>query len=215
MGKILGRIARVVGFGASAKVLSRFMGVHSVLPFVFSTTDFDPPTAVAYNAVGGSHLGAELDTRVLHAVQGKLQCASYISVRDKETKAILEAMSIDSAKLSPDCAVLLSRIFPIDELTNNASPSLIEACHEFRNGYVCFQSALAHVDGNSELIAKKLLLLSERTSLGVMIFVIGSAPGHLDQVAAAQIVKHIPQSAQVRVTLTKTVQDVMYVIAHS
>lgn len=215
IGILINRITRLFGFRASAQFFSRIMGIPSLLPFVYSKDDFSPGTLVVYNAVGGSHLTTEKCSLVKHMVSEKLRGSSYISVRDHETKDLLDMMGIGNVRLSPDCAVLVSDLFPYDELSHQVGDELKAHCMGFKDGYVCFQSALTYVLGKERSIAEMLVQLQLTTGLGVLIFNIGRAVGHSDQDAAAAISQYISGNDNIRVVDTRTIHEVMYVISRS
>lgn len=214
LGAFVSRIARGVGFRIPAFIFSRLMGVPSVLPFVYSNDDF-LGALVAYNAVGGSHLATERDISLSEIVATKLKAASYISVRDRATKKIFDRMNVGDIQLSPDCAVLLSDLFPIHELSSKVDDELKALCSSFGDGYICFQSALMYVIGEEQAIAETIVQLQERSGLGVVIFAIGRATGHSDQDAATAIFQHISGNLHIKVVDTKSIYEIMYVIARS
>ena len=215
LGNLISRICRRLGFRMPAYFFSRIMGVPSSLPFVYSNNDFSHGARVVYNAVGGSHLGSEKNNLVGSIVANKLRAVSYISVRDQATKNILDEMNVGNVRLSPDSAVLLSDIFSLDELSLKVSDELKATCSALGGNYICFQSALMYVIGKEHFIAEKIIRLQEKSSFNILIFAIGRAAGHSDQDAASAIFKHIRNNAHIKVVDTRTIYEVMYVIARS
>jgi len=215
LGSLISRLTRLLGFQVSANILSKLMGVPTALPFVYSNDDFPAGALVAYNAVGGSHLANDEDNAVRNAVAAKLKDVSYISVRDDKTKRILEKLNVKPVHLAPDCAVLLSDLFEIHELSQRVSGELRGLCADFKNGYICFQSALTYVVGREKAIAQMLNKLQAVTGLGVVIFVIGRAPGHCDHDAASLVKQHLSEDRQIKLFASDTIFEVMYLIAMS
>ncbi|MDT0182962.1 polysaccharide pyruvyl transferase family protein [Microbacterium sp. ARD31] len=82
------------------------------LPFV-PPPDICSATAVAYSSVSGSHIHA-LDRREIEYLRSAMQAARYISVRDRETQAILATIGVDAA-LAPDSVAVFGLHTPPTE----------------------------------------------------------------------------------------------------
>lgn len=214
--KFINRGSKFLGSSVSAYVISRLLGVKSLLPFVFAPEDFSRKVKIAYNAVGGSHVKDE-NNFVRDTLVSKLKNADYISVRDQETKDFLAKGGVENVELSPDCAILLSHIFPYESLGSRAGPCAHNVVNKFSRGYVCFQSAASYVKGNEAVIKFQVLDLIKRTGFGVVFFAIGRATGHSDH-EIFDFIKNdydLNKSPDVVVCDCDSIFDLMWVISNS
>lgn len=214
---ILIRIAcKLAGDRFSSYFLSKIMKVNSRLPFVYNKSDFSRDVKVAYNAVGGSHIKEKGDF-VRNLLIEKISKSDYISVRDLDTKHYLESKGVNNVNLSPDCAILLSRLFPRTKLKELAGKDIQQFTEKFQTGYLCFQSAFAYIDGHEEIIRKQLSEVNKITGMSVVVFAIGRATGHSDQNTFKAIFSdNSPESLNgIFISNCETVFDIMWLIANS
>lgn len=85
-------------------------------PYTISAKHLKINIAIIYNSVGGGALDVMKDE--LNEIRNILLTSSYISVRDRNVQEIL---SLNNIVLSPDSAILLSKIYSKSELFNKAS----------------------------------------------------------------------------------------------
>ncbi len=213
--KVFNRITAILGDRISSYIFSRLMRVNSRLPFVFSRTDFSHQVKVAYNAVGGSH-AKDASEYIRETLLKKLSKSDFISVRDSQTKKFLDSNAIANVQLSPDCAILLSKIFPLDKLKISVGAMTLKLSENFKNGYLCFQSSMACADGNESIIHNQLVEFRKKTGLGVVLFSIGRATGHSDQEAVKLILSTTHNGAdKFMESSSDSIFDIMWIIANA
>jgi len=168
--KFLLRFARRAGGRrAISRVSSRILGVDLVYPWVLTPGDFSSNVRIVYNAVGGVDLRL-LPTPEQALVRRMVTTASYISVRDRETKLLLDNWEdVSAVELCPDSAVLISDLFSPEELEANISPDVRRVNNRFPDGYICFQSCVPSIRHRHELIAEQLGAASKARGLGVIL----------------------------------------------
>lgn len=214
--KVVNRLSNLVGDRVSSLFISRLLGSRSVLPFVYSPTDFDRKVRVLYNAVGGSHIKDE-SRYIRDNLVAKLRDAAYISVRDEETFNFLKASGIDKVMLSPDCAILLSQLYPLSHLDALITPQARALKSQLPSGYICVQSAAAYTTGNESVFRLSIENIKKKTGLGVVIFAIGRATGHSDQLTFSIFTSNTTSDAipPTIVSECESVYDLMWLIANS
>lgn len=214
--KVINRLSNLVGDRFSSLVISRLLGSRSVLPFVYSPTDFERKVKVLYNAVGGSHVKDE-SQYIRDNLVTKLRGAAHISVRDEETFNFLKSNGIDNARLSPDCAILLSQLYPVDHLDLLITPQARALKSQLPGGYICVQSAAAYTTGNESLFRRSVDNIKQKTGLGVVIFAIGRATGHSDQQTFSIFRNSTLSGASLPTVISEceSVHDLMWLIANS
>lgn len=215
--RIFNRITAILGDRIASYILAWLMSVNSQLPFVFSRTDFLREVKVAYNAVGGSHV-KDVSKFIKKTLLKKLSQSDFISVRDLQTKNFLDSNAIANVQLSPDCAILLSKIFCLDELKKHVGTKTVKINETFKNGYLCFQSSKACAIGNESIIREQLLEFRKKTGMGVVLFSIGRATGHSDQEAIKLILgttASLSESDGLFESDCDSIFDIMWLIANS
>ncbi len=166
---VLNRLARI-GFGAPWRV-----------PFVIDPTTVPGTSCVLYNGVGGTSLLQKPDA--WNAEVGTLLAGSgYCSVRDRVTRDLLGENGAD-VDLAPDCAVLVSDLFPVPELRTRLSASVARLIDDLSGGYLCFQCNRYFGPGALKKIARQLDAIAAETGLKVVLLPLAHIPGHSDRVA--------------------------------
>ncbi len=214
--RVINRLSTAVGDRWASKLISSCLGSGSELPFVYAASDFSRPVRVVYNAVGGSHIKDE-SAYIRRTLINKLGEADYISVRDSETQKFLISQGLQDVRLSPDCAVLLSKLYPVhvlDELITDHARSLVLARDR---GYICVQAAAAYIRGNEDAFRRNVCEIAKRTGLNVVVFAIGRATGHSDQQTfdLFRSVSELAAGQRIIVSDCTTVHDLMWLIANS
>jgi hypothetical protein len=214
--KILNRLASVIGEKFASQIISSFFRAGSSLPFVYSPNDFSRKVCISYNAVGGSHIKDETEFIKGTLIQ-KLKEATYISVRDNETKHFLEKSGVKNIKLSPDCAILLSKMYPLHSLRKSVSKETLEITNRFPNGYICFQSALPHTKGHERQILDAIQGIIGKTNVGVIVIAIGRATGHEDHKVFELFPRELmaDSNAKLACARSSSITDLIWLIANS
>ena len=180
--RMINRSSSLVGDRLSSLFFSRLMGSRSSLPFVFAPSDFARPVRVAYNAVGGSHVKDE-SAYVRAALLSKLREAAYVSVRAQETLDFLRTNGIRGVKLAPDSAILVSQLYPLERLQGLITSRVRALCEAYPQGYICVQAGAAYSLQHAEEFRASIERLKRVTGLAVVVFAIGRATGHSDQLS--------------------------------
>lgn len=132
-------------------------------PYVVARHELPPGSQVEFRAVGGVELGAR-DEAFRDEVLAALREARSVSVRDRTTRALLDAAGIDAA-LVPDPVTRIASLFG----------ERIRARIQRRDPYVAVQFA-AECGDDATLAAFARGL--ERVGLPVVLFRAGAAPWH-------------------------------------
>jgi len=183
--RLLGALPNVLGWQRTNRWCGRYFGARSPFPWVAGPEDFPVPVKVAYNAIGGSELGrarAETRERTLE----RLARASYLSVRDTETRRVFEPVlgSVD-VHVAPDSAVLMSEQFPRDWLRAQASAGTRRCIDEAP--YICFHANRGYVSRHLDAIVLALEQIHEAFGLHVVLLPIGRYVGLDDHLGLAEV----------------------------
>ncbi|WP_418320794.1 polysaccharide pyruvyl transferase family protein [Piscinibacter sakaiensis] len=212
----LGRVERVarrlIGDKPFAHLYARLFDFPSLLPFVISDDDF-PSQKVAYNAVGGSHL-SKVDTFVRNESFRRLAKVSYLSVRDNKTKSILQRHLDREVFLSPDCAMIISDMYPLSELESHVSGAVKLALDHHRP-YVCFQSAAEAAAGHEDIIESQISAVSKTFGIRCIFFDIGKAAAHSDQVLVERLSTRKRLGEYAQYVTCENIFDVMAIIGNA
>jgi len=203
---------RLFGDRAANLMSQWYFGARAPFPWVASSEDFPVPVNIAYNAVGGSEL-ARLPSNVREGTLDRLAKATYLSVRDAETKRQL--ISIEdriAVELAPDSAVIMSEQFPLGILKDRASHSVLEQIGG--EPYVCFQSNLHYARLFEEKIINKLEAIYEHHGLRALLLPIGRYVGLDDQIGLQSILERLRTPAAI-VTDQASLWDIMLTIAQA
>ena len=194
-------------------VSRKAFGLNLLAPFVVGPDDFNLPVKVVYNTVGGSSL-KYCSERHRKKVIGKIAKAHSVSVRDWESKKLLETPGgCQKVELLPDSAIYMSELFPREELDKVVSKETREIIKQFPKGYICFQTADDHSRDSIPHIVKELEAVYKKTGLGVVLLPIGRASGHEDQIPLEKIKQHISTPAVM--PGENGIFDIMALIANS
>lgn len=180
LARMIQRVSRLLGDRAAGLLLGRCMGSRAMLPFVLAPSDFDRPVRVRYNAVGGSHAGAD-SAFVRGMLRARLPESDYLAVRDRPTFELLQACGIAHARLVPDCAILVSRLYPPAQLRRQLGETARALLQRLAGGYVCVQAGAAHLAGQEDAFLRAVERIKRAAGLPVLVLALGRATGHADQ----------------------------------
>lgn len=209
---ILYYLKRTLGDNTTNWISRRYFGARAPFPWVAGPQDFPVPVSIAYNAIGGSEF-AQLSPLVQARTIARLRKATYISVRDAETKRLFQSVEDSVAvHLAPDSAILMSEQFPIHWLEREASSNIGALLDE--GPYVCFQSNISYATENLDLIAVTLERVFERYGLRAVLLPIGRYVGLDDHVAIRGIKEKLRTPSQV-ISDKTSIWEIMLVIARA
>ena len=189
-GKLLSFLGRRLGERRLNPIFQRRFGSNSAWPWVVAREDFSPAQTVIYNGVGGSFLG-RLPAPVREGIIDKLDHSDFLSVRDGETKRILEGIdSNDRVRLVPDSAVVMSQLFPLEALRAKVCDQ-VRSYLERDRPYLCFQMAVDHEVDRYPDIARALDEIAQKHDLAIVLLPIGRAQGHEDHTTLRRVSQFI------------------------
>lgn len=155
------------------------LGLPDLAPYLLSRHLFANPRHVTYQAVGGFELD-RIDPAMRDEVIAKLRSATRISVRDRQTQALLSAWGI-ATHLAPDPAVMVAEFFGARIDARCRRGKLAAMLSAFPRGYLAMQfSADFGDDRTLAQLAAQIQRIAQTTGLGVVLFRAGAAPWHDD-----------------------------------
>lgn len=202
------RISKVIDLNKMAK---RLLNGKTTLPFVFDKTDFPGVKRVILNSLGGSGISKALFDR-FGFMQGKLQQADYLAVRDKVTKDNLQQNKV-TAHLFPDSAVLMSKFYTHQVLEKSVTKAVREYVQANKGNYVFFQINKKTTTGKEALIAQELDKIYTEGQTLICLCPIGKALNHDDHEALKAVQSRL-QSPSTYFD-ADNIWDIMYLIANS
>ncbi|SDD46390.1 Polysaccharide pyruvyl transferase [Cupriavidus sp. YR651] len=155
------------------------LGLPDLAPYLLPAGLFPNTRRVIYHAAGGIEFD-RLDRAMQDEVVAKLGSAAHVSVRDRQTRAMLAAHGVRS-HLEPDPAVMVRELFGtrIDSRCHRGELAALLAA--FPRGYLAMQFAAEFGDDQTlALLAGQLQRIARSTGLGVVLFRAGAAPWHDD-----------------------------------
>lgn len=137
-------------------------------PYILPPEAFRGGVRVMYNSVGGWPLAHYPEGQQRTIVETMRQ-ASFVSVRDSHTAAILRgldpAMPVFEA---PDCVFLLPEMWPREHLGAMASPEVRRLVAE-SEGFVCFQCHSRYGNANRDELKRQLRALAGESGLDIVL----------------------------------------------
>ncbi len=203
-------IARVAGNEHLDRRARRELGGNRPLPWILDAADIGHDVPVVYNAVGGTGL-ARLPEPLRQAARERLARASLLAVRDPETRGALETWGIAST-LAPDTAVLVSEMWPADELPARASRRVREQLARLGDGFVVFQAGRYPAWGQVDVLARQLRRIHADTGLGIVLLAVGQASGHDDAVPLGRIASRL-DGVPLELVDAPDVPEILYAIS--
>jgi exopolysaccharide biosynthesis predicted pyruvyltransferase EpsI len=203
-------LSRVLGYRLANNLSQFYFGAKSEFPWIASAEDFSAQVKIIYNAAGGSELSA-LAADVRDRALEKLSAATFLSVRDAETKRICASFERRIAvSLVPDSAVLMSEQFPRSVLESKVGAELKSVVA--RGKYVCFQANYQYVQKNFREIIVQLEKLHRDYGVRVLLLPIGRYVGLDDHKGLMELKNSIKVPVDI-VGDNATIWDIMYSIA--
>ena len=160
------------------------------LPYVQQARDLFPDqsmdTPIIYHSVGGTALSQVAnDTKLRDSLESSLRKATYISVRDEQTRAQLSELFGIRAELSPDASFALKSVLG-DEI---AGASHLEPVRQVKalGPYVVFQSNTQFLSSAGlSYAAERIAEMADRIQTAVVLQPTGTAFSHdsMSQLAA-------------------------------
>lgn len=203
-------VARLAGHGRLDRRARRRLGGDRPLPWVIDAADVGHDVPVVYNAVGGTGL-ATLPEPLRQAARERLARASLLAVRDPETRGAVEAWGIAST-LVPDTAVLVSEMWPADELPARASRRVRGQLARFGDGFLAFQTGRYPAWGQVDVMARQLRRIHADTGLGIVLLAVGQASGHDDAVPLGRIASRL-DGVPLELIAAPDVPEILHAIA--
>lgn len=164
------------------------LGYATRAPYVVSRSSFPRLRLkrVCFNAVGGVALDAR-EPAFKAEVLAALKAADAVSVRDRRTRATLEAAGIP-APLRPDPAVMIEALFGTRIARHASRGAVREVLNALPGGYAAVQfSADFGDDETLDALARQLDHVAESCRLGIAFFCAGRAPWHDDIACYARV----------------------------
>ena len=188
------------------------LGAKSEYPFCINKTDFKKNIKVFYNSVGG---GRNLDSQLVK----NLENSDYLAVRDRNSFVFLEDINMRSVYLVPDSAIILSDVFPIDNLLNADNKNTVKARNFLsrQEKYIFFQVSKNRIKKNINEIVNQLETLSIAKQCTILLCPIGTALGHEDHIALKKIFeklncsKHLVETPYIEDIITLLSQADLYI----
>ncbi len=187
----------------------RYYG-KTVFPFSIGKNEVPNIKHVFYNSLGGSWLIGKDYILEDKRTKDILMSVDYISVRDEFAQKKLLEHNIDNT-LVADSAILMSEIFDDEYLKNHINEAVIS--YDKRK-YIYFQASPNYAVDNYKSIADTLSTIARQNNVKICLCPIGTALGHLDQMALMQIAKYLPADIYNMID-NPSIWDIMYLIKHS
>ncbi len=162
-----------------------YFAAHWELPYVICPDDFANEVSVIYNAVGALSL-TRRDRPTNERAHKALSAAIFLSVRDAASEKLLNKDQ-NIAALFPDSAMLVSKLFPKEELLGLVNAETRHILRSHQRGHLCFQISHASARRHIATIANQLDRLHSKFALQIVLLPIGRAAFHEDQTALQAI----------------------------
>lgn len=169
----------------------RTLRLASRAPYLAPPELFAPGSRFGYLGVGGVALD-RCPAAMRAEVFDRLAGAQHLAVRDARTHARLVVAGLTPA-LVPDPAAAVAALFGGRIRAAAVAPAPRAVRQAFPRGYLAVQLAAEFGDDRSlGQIAAQLLVLIDRTGLGVALFRAGAAPWHDDSEVLRRLAARLP-----------------------
>lgn len=203
---------RVLGRSVANRLVAKIFGGKRMLPYVFQ---HDESHNAYYCSVGGTALAQRKYEATRKSVGQSLRSAGLVSVRDRETQAILAGEGVVSS-LVPDVATLMSEFLTIEQLRSLDPLGYCERSSSFDpSGYFAVQVGRGHGAGSESEIAYQISELVRATNKSVLLVPIGRASGHEDHVILEDIFNRLNKTEPVAILRSENIFHIMGAIALS
>lgn len=186
------------------KLAKFILGGQSDFPFVIDKSNFSGLKKIIYNSIGGTNF---------HKFQhhyGDALKTDYLSVRDKVFYDRIKMHNQD-VKLIPDSAIIMSKIFPVNDLKALISKEVLNFAID--NEFVFFQINKKLAENSSPYISESLKHISKKYNLKICLCPIGRANQHEDHIPLKEI--HNQLKDESFYIDQPNIWEVMYLIANS
>jgi polysaccharide pyruvyl transferase WcaK-like protein len=206
------------GYKAADCIARKHFGCKHLYPWVLERETLNNKAdLIIYNAVGGSSLH-KLDTETIQQIGTTLNNVDYISVRDYESKKVLEEkakVTLDKLKVFPDCGILISDIFNKNNIQNKVSEDAKNLVKSFEK-YLVFQSGRYHVlnKNSTDVIVEQLLSIVNEFEINIILLPFSDASFHEDNIILEEIYQ---KTNHPKIKLSKTINlyDITYIMMHA
>lgn len=172
-------------------------------PFVIDKTKYTANLTVAYNSVGGAWS--------IKCCTNELSAADYLAVRENLTSGLLDQSKIKHC-VYPDCAILLSEIYPKNSLQNHIKIRQ-QLKSNSKQKYIFFQIARNKTNDQLQEVIQQLNQIGKEFDLKLILCPIGTAPGHEDHIPLQEVSKALNVTHQL--ILEPSIFEIMWLIANS
>lgn len=192
----------------SYEIARKYLGGKSEYPYCVNKKDFKGSIKLLFNTVGSSY---EFDGIQINALNN----ADYISLRDEISYKNSLILS-NKTYLVPDSAIILSDVFPINELEKNRyiKNPLVTRIIESNEDYIFFQIAKEHAIEKLDKICKQLNLVYSKLKTKIVLCPIGTAFGHEDHIALKRIYQKLNNNFTVLIE-SPSIFEIMLLIVNS
>lgn len=208
-------IKKAFGEEGEAWAIRTLLGCKNSFPYLFQKRNFSSKVIIIYNSVGGSSL-SKRSQRFIDSVTKVLKDADYLSVRDQKSADIIAKSNAQfkNVAISPDCAAVLSKYYPTNEMEKYLS-SEGQAIKKSLNNkdFIVFQTGIAFCRKQEGLIAEQINKLADTTNKVIVLLPIGRAAGHEDHIALLKISALLKKSAIL--PTSNTIHDTIWLISNS
>jgi Polysaccharide pyruvyl transferase len=180
-------------------------------PYVLSPDQFAPGVRVMYNSMGGWPLRF-YPPPSQQAIAGALGKASFISVRDRESAAILREIDPGlCVHTAPDCVFLVADLLPREKLAEGGSPAVRELLQD-AGEFFCFQCNPRYGQANREELKRQLRTLSTQSGLSIVFTPIGRMYSFEDDVFLTSLADEMEDRVRV-LPAAATIYDILHTLA--
>lgn len=182
------------------ELLVKRFGCKTKFPYIISADELKSDCKVVYSNVGG--FVSENETQAIKQISK----ADYFSVRDSQSFEENCRYRKDTI-LTPDAAVLMSEIFPRDQLEKEVS----EQVRAVGGEYIAVQFSLSYFrQHKSEIVEVLKAFKEENKDVKIVLVPIGYAILHDDLIALKGLKAEISEAVLVE---NLTVKEIMYLIS--
>lgn len=206
---------RIFGEKGETLAIRKRFGCKNSFPYIFQKHEFSIRPIIIYNSVGGSSLAKRSQT-FIDSVSNALEDADYLSVRDQKSAEIIANSNahFKNVDITPDCAAVLSKFYPVDEVTQHLSSEGFAIKNKLAIGeFIVFQIGSSFYKKQEHTIAEQLNKLAEATNKSIVLLPIGRAAGHEDHVALEKIAALLNKPAIL--PTSNTLYDTIWTISNS
>ena len=180
-------------------------------PYILSPDQFTSGVRVMYNSMGGWPLRSYAPPSQ-QSIACSLGRASFISVRDQESAAILRELDPSlNIRIAPDCVFLLADLLPPDKLVELISPAVREVVQD-AGEFLCFQCNPRYGQANRDELKRQLVALSAQSGLNILLIPIGRIHSFEDDVFLSSLGAEMGDRVRV-LPASATIYDILYTLA--